>query len=87
MTLCEHGRVAEQLPVVGNILTLIELRDWARLERFLAPGVHWTSGIEEQIHGSAAVIALLKEDPVPGPPAFHETDEDGRLIRWIDKAG
>lgn len=72
---------------MGNILTLIERRDWARLERCLAPDVHWTTAIEEQLRGRAEVIATLQGDPVPGPPAFHEVDAHGRLTRWIDKAG
>jgi hypothetical protein len=79
--------MAEQVPVVGNILTLIERRDWGRLERFLAPDVHWTTGIDEQLRGPTEVIATLQDDPVPGPPAFHEVDGDGRLARWIDKVG
>lgn len=44
--------MAEQVPVVSNVLSLIERRD-----------------------------------PVPGPPACHQVDEDGRLVRWIDKMG
>ena len=79
--------MAEQVPVVGNILSLIERRDWARLERFVAAEVHWTTGIEEQLHGPTDVIATLRDDPVPGPPAYHEVDAEGRLIRWIDKVG
>ena len=79
--------MAEQVPVVGNILALIERRDWERLERFLAPNVHWTTGIEEHLHGPAEVIAILRDDPAPGPPAFHEVDAEGRLTRWIDKVG
>lgn len=79
--------MAEQVPVVGNILSLIERRDWVRLERFLAPDVHWTTGIEEHLRGPAEVIASLRDDPVPGPPAYHETRADGLLTRWIDKAG
>jgi hypothetical protein len=44
-------------------------------------------GIEEQLRGPTEVIATLQDDPVPGPPAFHEVDGDGRLTRWIDKVG
>lgn len=73
--------------MVSNILALIERRDWVRLERFLAPNVHWTTGIDEQLHEASRVIATLKDDPAPGPPAFHEVDADGRLTRWIDKMG
>lgn len=79
--------MAEQVPAVGNILTLIENRDWERLEAALDPGVHWTTPVEEQLHGRAEVIACLRVDPVPGPPAYHEVGEDGRLVRWIDKMG
>lgn len=79
--------MAEQVPAVGNILSLIERRDWVRLERNLSPGVHWTTAIEEHFHGPAEVIAALKVDPVPGPPAYHEVGEDGRLVRWVDKSG
>ena len=79
--------VAEQVPVVGHILTLIERRDWVRLERLLAADVHWTTGVEEHLRGPKAVIAVLQVDPVPGPPAYHEVDADGRLARWIDKMG
>lgn len=79
--------MAEQVPVVGNILSLIERRDWTRLHRFLAPDVHWTTAVEEQLHGPEEVIACLEADPVPGPPAYHETNSEGRLVRWIDKMG
>ncbi len=79
--------MAEFVPAVGNILSLIERRDWARLEQSLAPDVHWTTAVEEQLHGPGEVIALLRDDPVPGPPAFHEVDEAGLLVRWVDKMG
>ena len=73
--------------MVGNILSLIERRDWTRLERFLAPDIHWTTGIEEHLRGPDEVISCLRDDPPPGPPAYHEIDELGRLVRWIDKVG
>lgn len=79
--------MAEFVPAVGNILSLIERRDWERLEQALAPDVHWTTAIEEHWHGPAEVIAALQRDPVPGPPAFHEIDAVRRLVRWIDKSG
>ena len=79
--------VADQVPVVGNMLSLVERRDWVRLERFLASDVHWTTAVEEQLHGPDAVIDRLRQDPVPGPPAYHEVGDDGRLVRWIDKMG
>ena len=79
--------MAEFVPAVGNILSLIERRDWPRLERALAPGVVWVTAVEEHLHGPADIIAALREDPVPGPPAFHEVDSDGRLTYWVDKMG
>lgn len=78
--------MAEQVPAVGNVLTTIERRDWARLGRLLDPAVHWTTAIEEQLHGPAAVIARLTHDPPPAPPSYHEL-RDGRVVRWIDVPG
>jgi limonene-1,2-epoxide hydrolase len=78
--------VAEQVPAVGEVLTAIERRDWQRLKRLLAPDVHWTTAIEEQLHGPDEVIALLAGDPPPAPPAFHEV-RDGLIVRWIDIPG
>lgn len=78
--------MAEQVPAVGNILTEIERRDWVRVERLLASTVHWTTAIEEHLHGPAAVIAMLQRDPPPAPPAFHEV-ADGLITRWIDVPG
>ena len=78
--------MAEQVPAVGDALTTIERRDWPRLERLLDPEVHWTTAVEEHLHGPAAVIAVLAGDPPPAPPAFHEV-RDGRIVRWIDTPG
>lgn len=78
--------MAEQVPAVGNVLTVIERRDWARLEGLLAPNVHWTTAIEEHLHGPADVIAMLQRDPPPAPPSFHEV-VDGLIVRWIDVPG
>jgi len=78
--------VAEQVPAVCDVLATIESRDWPRLERLLDPNVHWTTAIEEHLHGPAEVIALLIDDPPPAPPAFHEV-RDGRIARWIDTPG
>lgn len=78
--------MAEQVPAVGNVLTAIERRDWARLERLLDPEVHWTTAVEEHLHGPAQVIARLSEDPAPAPPAYHEV-RDGLIVRWIDTPG
>lgn len=38
--------MAEQVPAVGNIIGLIERREWERLARNLAEDVHWTTAIE-----------------------------------------
>ena len=78
--------MADQVPAVSNVLTAIEKRDWERLERLLDPEVHWTTAVEENLHGPDAVIALLTDDPPPAPPAFHEV-RDGRIVRWIDVPG
>jgi hypothetical protein len=78
--------MADQVPAVGNVLTTIEARDWQRLERLLHPDVHWTTAIEEHLHGPAAVIACLTEDPPPAAPAYHEV-RDGLIVRWIDTPG
>lgn len=74
--------MAEQVPAVGDVLATIERREWARLERLLDPAVHWTTAVEEDLHGPAAVIARLSRDPPPAPPAYHEL-RDGRIVRWI----
>jgi hypothetical protein len=78
--------MADQVPAVGTVLTAIERGDWARLERLLDPDVHWTTAVEEHLHGPAAVIDRLSRDPPPAPPAYHEL-RDGRLVRWIDTPG
>jgi hypothetical protein len=78
--------VADQVPAVGNVLTTIERRDWARLERLLDPEVHWTTAVEEHLHGPAEVIARLSADPPPAAPAYHELS-DGLITRWIDAPG
>jgi hypothetical protein len=78
--------VAEQVPAVGDVLSTIERRDWARLRRLLDPEVHWTTAVEEHLHGPDAVIARLAADPPPAPPAYHEL-RDGLVVRWIDTPG
>jgi hypothetical protein len=78
--------VADQVPAVSDVLATIERRDWSRLERMLDPEVHWTTAIEEDLHGPDQVIALLHSDPPPAPPAFHEL-RDGLIVRWIDIPG
>lgn len=78
--------MAEQGPVVSDVLATIERREWPRLERLLAPNVHWTTAVEEDLHGPREVIALLTTDPLPAPPAFHEV-HNGLIVRWIDTPG
>lgn len=78
--------MAEQVAAVGNILTLIERRDWARLEALLHVEVHWSTAAEDELHGPAAVLGRLRRDPPPAPPAYHEL-RDGLLVRWIDVPG
>ncbi len=78
--------MAEQVPAVGNVLATIERRDWERLERLLDPEVHWTTAVEEHLHGPAQVIGRLSGDPPPAPPAYHQV-RDGLIIRWIDTPG
>lgn len=75
--------MADQVPAVCDVLDSVERRNWARLRRLLHPEVHWTTAIEEHLHGPDAVIELLEGDP---PPAYHE-QRDGRMIRWIDTPG
>jgi hypothetical protein len=43
--------MAEQVPAVSDVLATIDARDWSRLERLLDPEVHWTTAIEEHLHG------------------------------------
>jgi hypothetical protein len=78
--------MAEQVPAVGDVLTTIENRDWERLERLLDPDVHWTTAVEDQLHGPQQVIVCLLDDPPPAPPAYHEV-RNGRIVRWIDTPG
>lgn len=78
--------MAEQVPAVGDVLDAIERRDWSRLGRLLDPEVHWTTAVEEHLHGPDAVIARLSADPPPAPPAYHEL-RDGLIVRWIDIPG
>ena len=74
------------MPAVCDVLASIEGRDWSRLERLLDPRVHWTTAVEEDLHGPAAVVACLSGDPPPAPPAYHEV-RDGLIVRWIDTPG
>jgi hypothetical protein len=45
-------RMAEQVPAVCDVLDAIERRNWTRLQRLLHPDIHWTTAVEEQLHGS-----------------------------------
>ncbi len=78
--------MAEQVPAVSDVLSTIERRDWSRLRRMLDSEVHWTTAIEEHLHGPDEVIAQLADDPPPAPPAFHEL-RNGLVVRWIDVPG
>ena len=78
--------MAEQVAAVCDVLDTIERRDWSRLRRLLDPNVHWTTAVEEQLHGPAQVIACLSGDPPPAPPAYHEV-RSGLITRWIDTPG
>lgn len=68
------------------LLTAIEARDWASIARQLSPDVHWTTAVEEHLHGPAAVLSMLQHDPAPAPPSYHEV-QGGRIVRWIDCPG
>lgn len=78
--------MADQVPAVSNVLDAIERRDWNRLRSLLHPSVHWTTAVEEQLHGPDDVIARLADDPPPAPPSYHEL-RDGLMLRWIDCPG
>jgi hypothetical protein len=78
--------MAEQVPPVCDVLDAIERRNWGRLRRLIDPEIHWTTAVEEQLHGADEVIARLSADPPPAPPSYHEL-RDGRINRWIDCAG
>lgn len=78
--------MAEQVPAVSDVLDAIERRNWERLRRLLHPDIHWTTAIEEQLHGAELVISQLTHDPPPAPPSYHEL-RDGLMCRWIDCPG
>lgn len=79
--------VAEMVPRVCRVLDAIEAEDWEFLHGLLAPEVHWTTAIEDQLHGPDAVVEAFKLDPPPAPPSWHEADDQGRITRWIDCPG
>ena len=78
--------MAEQVQAVSDVLATIERRNWVRLKQLLDPEVRWTTAIEEDLYGPEQVIALLRDDPPPAPPAFHEL-RNGLIVRWIDVPG
>jgi hypothetical protein len=47
--------MAEQVPVVCDVLPTIEARNLDRLGRLLHPEVHWTTAAEDELHGRDAV--------------------------------
>ena len=69
-----------------DVLDAIERREWGRLRRLLDPEIHWTTAVEEQLHGPDEVIARLAADPPPAPPSYHEVRR-GLMVRWIDCPG
>jgi hypothetical protein len=78
--------MAEQVPVICDVLAAIEARNWDRLARLLHPEVHWTTAAEDELHGPDAVVECLSGDPPPAPPSYHEV-RDGLVWRWIDCPG
>ncbi len=78
--------MADMVPRVCRVLDTIEARDWTTLETLLAPDVHWTTAIEDELHGPAEVVAAFRHDPPPAPPSWHEV-ENGLITRWIDCPG
>ncbi|HEX4116051.1 MAG TPA: nuclear transport factor 2 family protein [Solirubrobacteraceae bacterium] len=78
--------MAEQVPAVCDVLDAIERRNWTRLRRLLHPDIHWTTAVEEHLHGADEVVARLSNDPPPAPPSYHEV-HDGLMYRWIDCPG
>jgi len=78
--------MANQVPAVCDVPDSIERRDWDRLRRLLHPDIHWTTAVEEHLHGPGAVITCLESDLPPAPPAYHE-QRNGPMIRWIDTPG
>lgn len=78
--------MAEQVSAACDVLDAIERRDWSRLLRLLHQNVHWTTAVEEHLHGANEVIARLSNDPPPAPPSYHEL-RDGLISRWIDCPG
>ncbi|MGB0872713.1 MAG: hypothetical protein ACPGWS_06170 [Solirubrobacterales bacterium] len=78
--------MADFPPAVCDVLDAIEARDWRELERMLDPAVHWTTAIEDQLHGPSEVIEAFKHDPPPSAPSWHELS-GGKIVRWIECPG
>lgn len=55
--------MAEQVPVVCDVLATIESGNWDRLARLLHQEIHWTTVAEDELHGPEAVIERLSKDP------------------------
>jgi hypothetical protein len=68
------------------VLDTIERRNWSRLKRLLDSEVHWTTAVEEHLHGRDEVVACLSTDPPPAPLAYHEV-RNGLITRWIGTPG
>ncbi len=60
--------MAEQVPVVCNVLDTIERCRWEYLAGLLHPEIHWTTAAEEDRHGLRDVVARLSSDPPPALP-------------------
>jgi ketosteroid isomerase-like protein len=78
--------MAEMVPRVCRVLDQIEAGNADGLRELLAPDVHWTTAIEEQLHGRDAVVGYFMDNPPPAPPSWHET-RGGLITRWIDCPG
>jgi hypothetical protein len=82
----EASIVAEQVPAVSDVLTAIERRDWPRLKRLLDPEVHWTTAIEEHLHGRDEVIASSRRSPAGStgiPRGARRTDRALDRHPWL----
>jgi hypothetical protein len=71
--------MAEQVPAVSDVLDAIERRNWERLQRLLHPEVHWTTAVEEQLHGAHEVIARLSNEPAASSHA-QEADRAAAIL-------
>ena len=65
--------MAEQVPAVCDVLDAIERRNWTRLQRLLHPDIHWTTAVEEQLHGADEVVprlSTIRRQPLPHTTRF-----------------